>query len=134
MTKSVGDRWYRNVQLGVQEDVLYEVHAMWRVANPLRLGWGKLYLTNKRLIWTRQRWTPQMPRRPIVVVPIEDISGTEVRRSWFRPDYDYLLLQTWQDTYWFFFQPSLPWKSQEPEIEEFCNTLQKVRSLHETRG
>jgi len=136
--RTIGGRWYRKVELEEGEDVLCEAHAGWKVANPFRGGQGKLYLTTKRLIWVTARfWAnfpvlqPSFPRRPIVVVPVEDILGVDLRESWARADWYYLVIETRQGAHWFFLGPAL---DHDVLNEKFRYTIEKLRGLHETAG
>ena len=64
-------------------------------------GWlgstgGKLYVTNQRLIWARDRLMPPPPRQSILLISIDDILDTEVHR-W------RVGVQTEERKYWFNF-------------------------------
>ena len=119
--------WHRTVELQAGERVLYEACAVWNA------GWlgstcGKLYATNQRLIWVRDRLMPPIPRQPILVIAVGDILGTEMKR----PPFEFrwrLLIQTRDRSYWFIFIPLSPKK----EIEECRGMIEKARGQHETR-
>jgi len=108
--------------------VLYEDEAGWRAAW-LRRAWGKLYLTNQRLIWARGH--PQFPliRQPVLAIPLGDIAGTDIKVPLFG-GYYYLLVRTGERTYSFGFRPA----SLKADVEEWQGMIEKARGSHETEG
>jgi len=130
VSRTVGGGWHSIVELQNEERVLYEADAGWWNASWLRSGHGKLYVTNQGLIWARDRLTMwPFPRQPILVIPLRDILGTQVKTPLFGSRFS-LLVQTRERTYRFVFLPV----SLEEDIEECRDMIEKARGSHETRG
>jgi hypothetical protein len=131
VSRTVGGGWgwpglYRSVELQVGERVLYEADAGWN-AGWLGSTWGKLYVTNQRLIWARNRFMPPTPRKPVLAVPVASILGTEVKHPSFGSRWR-LLARTLQRTYSFVLAPV----SLKEDIEELRDMIEKLRGQRET--
>jgi hypothetical protein len=124
----VGGGQYSSVELQEREHVLYEDEAGWRAAW-LRRAWGRLYLTNQRLIWARGH--PQLPliRQPVLIISLRDIMGTDMKVPLFG-GYYYLLVRTQERTYSFGFQPA----SLKADVEEWRHMIEKARGSYEIPG
>ena len=133
MTRSVGGGMHRTVELQHGERVLYEAVAGLRNARWVASEPGMLYLTNQRLIWARHHLLfplrIPLPRRPILVIPLGHVLGTEVKRPMFGNRWR-LLVRTRERTYSFVLLPV----SLEEDIEECRDMLEKQRGSHGTRA
>jgi len=72
------------VTLEPGESVRYEGSVFLRVRRPWFAALGRLFLTTKRLIWVRYRWT--LPREADVYLPLAGIEGWEIKPTpwWWR--------------------------------------------------
>jgi len=87
---------------------------------------GQLYVTNQRIIWTRDRLVLPIPRHPMLVIAVGDILDVEVYRR-------VLGVQTEERKYWFkLFTFMLGWPDDKQDLEECRNTFEKVIRSNET--
>ncbi len=129
MSRVVGGGWHRTVELHEGEQLLYEHAAIWWDG-----GWwggsatGKLYVTDQRFIWARDRLTLPIPRQSVLLIAVGDILDAEVYRR-------VLGVQTEERKYWFkLFTFMRGWPDDKQDLEECRDMIEKAIRSNETPG